>query len=93
MSEALLQGLVGILRTGDVVEGSREEGLVVALLQLYCVRAGHVSRLEEFLGLLEAPLMVMTNLGDNEGFAVVRNFMATDLDRPLGRLGGSWMDW
>ena len=67
-----------LVLVGLVVEGSREKRLVVALLQLHCVRARHVSRLEEFLGLLEAALMVMTNLGNDEGFAVVRNFMAAD---------------
>ena len=65
----------------------------MALLQLHCVRAGHMSRLEEFLGLLEAPLMVMTNLGNDESFAFVRNFMTADLDDSFARRGGLGVDW
>ncbi len=61
-----------------LVEGASEESPVVALLQLDRVDARLLRRPEELLRLLEAPLVVVADLRDDEAAGVVGDAAAVD---------------
>ena len=63
---------------GAVVELAREETAVVALLELDRVDARLLREHEELLGLLDAPLVVVADLGDHEAGGVVGDPAAVD---------------
>jgi hypothetical protein len=51
---------------------------------------------EEFFRLLEATLVVVADLGNDEGVSLVRDFVAADRDRSFARSGGIrgfWREW
>ena len=61
-----------------VVELAREETAVVALLELDRVDARLLREHEQLLGLLDAPLVVVADLGDHEAGGVVGDPAAVD---------------